>query len=365
MEKQLWAPLGVGLFITFVGYVWLFFTAFRKSVLWGLVVLICPGLLAFRFMFRRDELRPPFLVFLAGALLCGGTAAASLLRGPPRPSGASAAQGDPPATAAGAPRPDVPAEEPPTEATRLRRACEAARTQILQGRPFPALATEGWEIDLWLASRKSGSLHEHAALVATVAAGRLTPSADEELAAIADGTAALSDGLAPEDAKGVPGLSAALLRMGGGHARAYLTDSSRGRFVALADRLFTATGAEMGALFGRCAHLPTHEIGGWFRGADAAGAAVALVYQMGMFQDAPAVSRSALAAIDPNGPLAALQKAASKLRPADLADILPRHGGALRKAPGVTAMFALAAPAKATFASRSVAAKMGVGSDSE
>ena len=61
--------------------------------------------------------------------------------------------------------------------------------------------------------------------------------------------------------------------------------------------------------------------------------------------------------------LAALQKAAARVPATELAALVARHGGALRKAPGVTITFGLGARMRATSASRAVAGKMGVGAD--
>ncbi|WP_437991679.1 hypothetical protein [Sorangium sp. So ce145] len=356
--------MGLGLIVMVAGQIWLCISAFKTNAAWGVVVLLLPcwGALLFVVVHRKGDEAQPFIIVMAGALLAAGAGGAKRVFGQggrPAEAGSSLpASVPPPSVTADTPRAQ---ELPRVEA--LRRACEAARSQIYRGAPFPPLATEGWQVTLWLASAKGESLHDHPALVAAVSRGQLTADADEELATVTDGTAELADGLAPEAVTAAPAFRAAAIRMGGGYARAYLEDASRRRFVALADRLLTATGAEMGALYGQCAHLKTHELGSWFRGADAAGAAAALVYQMGMFSERSAVNRAVLANIDHHDELAALQKAAARMPATDLAALVARHGGALRKAPGVTITFGLGAPMRATSASRAVAGKMGVGAD--
>ncbi|WP_438027512.1 hypothetical protein [Sorangium sp. So ce233] len=354
----------IGLIVMVLGQIWLCISAIKTNPVWGVVVLLVPclGPLLFVLAHRKGDEAQPFIIVMAGALLAAGAGGAKQVFGqggrPAEAESSLPAPVPPPSVTADTPR----GLAPPAEA--LRQACEAARNQIYRGAPFPPLATEGWQVTLWLAGGKSESLHDHPALVAAVSGGRLTAAADEELATVTDGTAELADGLAPEAVKAAPAFTAAAIRMGGGYARAYLEDASRRRFVELADRLLTATGAEMGALYGQCAHLKTHELGSWFRGADAAGAATALVYQMGMFSESSAVNRAVLATIDHHGDLAALQKAAARVPVAELAALVAQHGGALRKAPGVTITFGLGAPMRATSASRAVAGKMGVGAGS-
>lgn len=332
---------------------WLVTVAFRTSLVWGLVCLFMPCGVLFFVLKNWDEAKRPFAVSMTCSMLCGGMVGVLLAV---KRDGLGTAPQRPQASTQAAPA----MAEPPRD-ERLRRACEAARAQVHAGAPLPPLAAEGWVVTLWLASRKGTSLRDHPALAGAVEGGRLTPAADEELARVSDGTAQVIDGLTPEAAQDAAVWNAAALEMGEGYARMYLEGTSRPRFVALADRLRAATGAEIGALHGRCAHLKTHELGAWFQGPDAAGAATALVYRMGFFTESAVVNRSALGAIDPRGGLEALSKAAAKVKVTDLAGIVAPHQGTLQKTAGVRVTFPLLAPMRATAASRSLARKMGVG----
>jgi serine/threonine-protein kinase len=134
--------------------------------------------------------------------------------------------------------------------------------------------------------------------------------------------------------------------------------------VALADRLADAASAELGAFYGRCAHLPHHDLGGWFRGADAAAAAAALVYGVGFFTEQPAVSRRAMEGLGPS-PLDGLRAAAAKLDAAELGRLIGAEGGSITAGEGkaITMTFPVGGPTRATRASRIVAEKIGLSAD--
>ncbi len=51
----------------------------------------------------------------------------------------------------------------------------------------------------------------------------------------------------------------------------------------------------MGALYAKCAHLPYHDVGAWFRGDSIGSAADALGFSMAPYTEAPTVSRDAFA----------------------------------------------------------------------
>jgi serine/threonine-protein kinase len=162
-----------------------------------------------------------------------------------------------------------------------------------------------------------------------------------------------------------PAWGGAIMVFHEGYARVFLEPETRQRFILMADRLAEAAGADAGALYARCAHLTTHDIGAWYHGKDAPGAAAALVYQMGFFADGTILDRGAVTALRaPGGDLDALRKAAEVE-----ADLVPKivsaQGGTVTTSHGVSLVFPLAGPTRAQTATRALARKMGVGVGSD
>lgn len=245
---------------------------------------------------------------------------------------------------------------------RLGRACDAMRDRIYQGASPGPFATEGWVAEIWLASRKGGTLKDHAALTAMLANGKLTAAADDELAQVSDGAAEIADGFGEEAGRRSPAWGGAIIALREGYARAFFDAEKRPRFIALADRLAAASGAELGALYGRCAHLATHDVGVWFRGADGPGAAAALLYQMGLFAEQPTLNRGAVAAIaEPGGELDSLRKAAGDVNADLLPSLLTSQGGSVGTARGVAVTFPMGGPTRAITATRELARKLKIG----
>lgn len=253
----------------------------------------------------------------------------------------------------------VPQESDAQRQDRLARSCDAMRSNIYGNKPIGPYEKEGWVVELWLARRSGEDLRP--ALAGVDAGGRLASSVHPELALVSDGTLKVMDdevsrpGSATADAAS-PSFRSVKLLFGGGYAREYLDPDKHDLFRAVASRLADTTNADMGALYGRCAHLKVHEFGSWFRGRDAGAAATALVYSMGMFAETTVVDR---AKIDAAGALDSLRVAA-KLDSATLSSLVGAQnvasaGGA------VTLTFPIGGPTLATRASRAVANKMGVG----
>lgn len=256
----------------------------------------------------------------------------------------------------------VPSEGDVARRERLARACDAMRDRLYKGASFGPFATEGWVVELWLAARKGGTLRDDAALTGIVAAGKLTAAADDELARVSDGSVEVVEGFSDEMGRRSPAWGGATMIFHEGYARAFLEPETRQRFLLLADRLADATGAEAGALYARCAHRTTHDIGAWYRGKDAPGAVAALVYQMGFFSEGTILDRGAVTAIRaPGGELDALRKAASEVEADLLSKMVSAQGGSVNTAHGVSLVFPLAGPTRAQTATRALARKMGVG----
>ncbi|MFT3764168.1 MAG: hypothetical protein QM820_01405 [Minicystis sp.] len=248
---------------------------------------------------------------------------------------------------------------------RLARACDAMRDRLYKGASFGPFATEGWAVELWLGNRKGGTLRDSPALTSVIVNGKITAAADDQLAEIKDGAVEIADGFTDEMGKRSPAWGGAVMIFREGYARAFLDQDTRPRFVVMADRLADAAGAEAGALYARCAHLPTHDIGAWFRGPDTPTALAAMVYHMGFFSEAKLIDRGAVGALRaPGGDLDSLKKAAET--DADvLARMVTAQGGSVNTAHGVSLVFPLSAPMRAIAATRAVSRKMGVGTGTD
>jgi serine/threonine-protein kinase len=259
------------------------------------------------------------------------------------------------------PPPPVPTESVDDAAARRARVCDAARKRIYAGASMGAFDTEGWFAELWLATAKPAA--DKGGLGELVAQGKLTDKADAELAALPDGVAEVVPGWKAEDEALFPGWRAVTVRLSGRYVGAYLDPGLRPRFLSMADRMADAAGADLGALYGRCAHLDHHDLGAWFRGADPAAAATALVYAAGFFSEQPAVDRRAVTALGGASPLDALRTAGAKLDGPTLGGLVGAQGGTLTTsgAGSIALTFPIGGPTRATRASRIVARKLGVG----
>jgi serine/threonine-protein kinase len=249
------------------------------------------------------------------------------------------------------------AAEPDTARTnRLARACDAVRDRMRAGGNFGPFALEGFVVELWLANKGGAPLRTHPAVTALVAGNKLAPSADEKLAAVIGGDVVIGDGIDPEAASRWAGWNAVSVVFRDGFGRAFFEDQNRPRFVDLADRVASATGASHAALFARCAHVKARDVGAWFRGPDMPGAAAVMLYEMGAFADPKIFDgrpRGSGSDID------AFRQPASEIE-----DSLPKMVGASggSAAPGspATITFGLAVPTRALSATRDIARKMGL-----
>ena len=282
-------------------------------------------------------------------------------------------------TADALPPPVLP-ETSEQQSRRLATACRAVRERVYSGATIGPFDTTGWVVELWLASRpgplagSAGSARPAglaradagapaskpvslASMASAVENGHLAPGLDDALARVSDGTLVLDEAANPTTS---PGWTGVTLRFGGGHARAFFEPEPRTRFLALADRLFESSGADLGALYARCAGSPVHDVGAWFRGRDTASAATALLFGIGLFAERPQIDRAALGSAELDGLRAAAT--AKKLDAPTLKGLIGEQGGSLVAIPGaVTLAFPLGGPVRAVGASRAVAVKIGVG----
>ncbi|WP_437570016.1 protein kinase domain-containing protein [Sorangium sp. So ce542] len=200
-------------------------------------------------------------------------------------------------------------------------ACKQSRVRLQSGAALGPLEGVGWEVDLWLARgggepgagerpspdgavqaparepagaaqaptrERAGDAASatgadapplSAASLGDIAAGRrLTPALDAALSRVTDGTVTIKEGGPPSSRA----FSHITVTFGDGYGRAFFDAQVRPRFIAVAERLYQSAGAELGALYARCAALEVPDLGVWFRGRDASGAAAALLYHMEM-----------------------------------------------------------------------------------
>jgi hypothetical protein len=307
---------------------------------------------------RAPSLRPtgapapgpgkPIVVPLGALLLLalGAVAAWLWFKDRPEPTPSEA-----PATA----RPESPDE-------RRARVCEVARKRVLETGTLAQLDAEVWLAELWLATSRPGEdMARSKALAGLVDQGKLTAAADPDLAALRE---AKVEVLGEESAPGLPwrGMH---VRFHGGYVSAFFETAGREKMNRVAAAIADATGAEMGALYGRCAHLRHHDVGAWFRGATPALASAALVYSMGFFAERRLTNR------DPSSPptasdLAAVVAATAKFDKSKVEPAVRESGGTF--APGVgeaptTMTFPLGGPTRAARTSGVLAKDAGMGAD--
>jgi serine/threonine-protein kinase len=274
-------------------------------------------------------------------------------------------RGQSPSTGSAAPEKPTASAPPESADERINRLCTAARTQVLTSGTLARIDAEVWLAELWLATSKPNADLAHAKGIADlIQQGKLTASADPDLAALREAQVEVGG----EESGPHTGVDwhALQIRFRGGYVSQFFDAGGRERMNRVANKLADVTGAEMGALYGRCGHLRYHDIGAWYRGASPAQAAASLVYTMGLF------SERRLTNHDPNAPpttadLGPLVKALGKLEKGAFEAAVRDAGGTY--APGATAAdptviaFALGGPTRAARASGSLAVSAGMGPD--
>ncbi|WP_437812195.1 protein kinase domain-containing protein [Sorangium sp. So ce1078] len=264
---------------------------------------------------------------------------------------------------------------------RVNEACKQSRVRLQSGAVLGPLEAVGWEVDLWLARgggepgaeerpspdraarvpapepaggaapvTSASALPLTAASLGDIAAdGRLAPALDAALSRVADGTVAVKEG-DPSRA-----FSDITVTFGEGYGRAFFDVQVRPRFIAIAERLYQAAGAELGALYARCADLAVPDMGVWFRGRDAGGAAAALLYHMEMQAEPAHLAFAALSPLDAAGRVRSLRAEVSGAGLDDkaLQELLDRLGAdILPSQTGTAVTFPADAPLRARIVSR-------------
>jgi len=230
--------------------------------------------------------------------------------------------------------------------TRARESCEGTRRRLYAGATSLDVDPAGWVIELWLARDSSTSPLAAEPVLAQVNDAALAT----RLGAVAPAHASWVETGEPARAR---------LRFEGGYLHPFMQADGRDRFVALVDQLADATRADQAALFARCEHLTVRDIGAYFRGRDAAGAAAALLFAQGLFSEPPIIDKAKLGT--ESGTLGALMTRTSGLETSVLEDLIRDNGGRLVASDpssgygSVGLTFALGGPTRAQQAARALA----------
>jgi hypothetical protein len=164
---------------------------------------------------------------------------------------------------------------------RRARTCEDARAGMLKNGKLPTVDMQVWIAELWLLTSKPGDDMSRP-LAPLIEKGKLTARADPELAALSQAQVDIE----PDRSAAAP-WRGTIVRFRGGYVSKFFEPAGREKMIIVANALADATGAEMGALYGRCEHLKSRDIGAWFRGASPAAASAALVRAMAEPKAAP------------------------------------------------------------------------------
>jgi len=206
-----------------------------------------------------------------------------------------------------------------------------------------AVDSAGWVVELWLAKALSGRFSKPE-IDAAVAAEKVSKT--------------LGDVPPTEIATKVDGRTA-VLRFDGSYVAPFFSTSGRPLFVSLAARLTKRLGGQNAALYAKCAHLATHDIGAWFWGKTTPQAATALLFASGLYAQQPALDIKQLG----KDPLTAVERRVKSLEPRALASSVTHAGGTLRTREaivdpdglgGTAVRFPLAAATRAGRASRAL-----------
>ncbi len=236
-------------------------------------------------------------------------------------------------------------------AQRAKKVCEAARSRVYSGASI-AMDVEGWIVELWLARAPSkGPLHTDAKLLERTQTKELST----EFGVKSTGTVEVVDAT-----KKKLGAVAATIRFNEGFVEPFLGTKGRQRYIELLISLAETTDADYAALYARCAHLKVRDIGAYYRGRDAAGAAAALLYAQGGFSEPKAVT---LGGLDGEW-LKALQAATTPVDDKSLLELTRKVGARLvtvsedAGTPSVALRFVLGGPTRAQSAARMLAKQL-------
>ena len=145
-------------------------------------------------------------------------------------------------------------ETPAAAKARRERACEAALSRLYSGASM-GVDTDGFVVELWLARTASPSkLSDDPSLKDFGSKGAI------DVGVKGDATA---DVVVDKD---LSGLDSVIVRMKDGFVPPFFETAGRRQMESLAQSTASKTKAVHAALYARCAHLGTRDIGGWYFG---------------------------------------------------------------------------------------------------
>ncbi len=165
--------------------------------------------------------------------------------------------------------PPAPSSRPASVGVPDPQACEALRRRVRGGGQALGLSRDGWVAELWLRPREGQTID--AATLDLLALRGPDPASRSEI-----------DSLSARDR---PTNEGVIIRLAGPVVSQAFELEGAGRLSKAADRVFEASKAQAGALYLRCAHLPVHDVGLWFRGRDLPTAASSVLFALGAFAD--------------------------------------------------------------------------------
>lgn len=227
-------------------------------------------------------------------------------------------------------------------------ACELLRKRVRSGGQPTGLSRAGWAVELWLRGPGGKRIAESEVDITSF------KTADSDVVEVSS--------------LRVPGKSydeGLRVRIRGATAESAFDAQSAAKLVKAADRAFERTVADAGALYMGCAHLPSHDLGLWFRGRDAVQASSALLVALGMFSDAPFVNDDALNGPQTRPEMTAFDRVKMRLgstKVAELNNEMERYGATVSEMEtgGVRLTFPTDRLGDAMRASRVIADKAGV-----
>ncbi len=248
-------------------------------------------------------------------------------------------------------KPTAPAQPPALAAQPPGAAasCELLRKRVFEGGQPSGLSREGWVAELWLRGPKGAALD--AGKIDLAAWRTDNPGGGAEVGSLKAPGRGFDEGL--------------VVRMWGpAVATALEADGAQG-LLKRADLAFESANAEAGALYLKCAHLPHHDFGLWFRGNELTLAASSVLFSMGAFAERAVIREGALDGPEHRPAATVFERVASKVsagKTAGLDEEMERYGATVEKLDkgGVRIVFGGAQLPSASRLSRVIADRAGI-----
>ena len=175
--------------------------------------------------------------------------------------------------------------------------CNATRARLAHGGTVGPADTEGWVVELALLKPASEpgwpSLTPFLTLAEGASSGRVQWSGAPELSKIEgyDTRVDVHDSTLPEQ---VPQYRQRTLTFTGAYVRPYFREREQIQLIRFAHALADSHGANLAALYARCADGSEHHMGSWFVGSSPGAAAAAVLLFMGAYAQPPLLPHDVL-----------------------------------------------------------------------